>query len=393
MPATVHRAPKVYDLVLFGATGFTGELAARYLDSTYGPELNWAIAGRNGDKLEVLKQSLDRKPAVLIADVARPSSLVEMAKQCRVVASTVGPYIKYGEPVVQACVAGMADYLDITGEPEFVDQMIQRYHAPAKQAGIRLVHCCGFDSIPHDLGAYLTVKELNSNAPIHVQAFVKTRGAFSGGTWTSAVNAMGNFREYQKERRSRPPPPWNADGRSAKVEKMTVHRRKGTGSWAAPLPTIDPQIVVRSARALPIYGPKFRYGHYASVKTLRYLVGGAALVTGMFALAQIKPTRDLLLKAKGSGEGPTKEKRAKSWFEVTLIGTAGKQVVETTVRGGDPGYDETAKMLSEAALCLVNDRKRLSPHYGNVTTAQVMGDVLLKRLRARGMEFSAKRIR
>lgn len=164
--ASPSAGERPYDVVLLGATGFTGALTAEVLARRAGEKsTRWALAGRNRDKLAALAQRLGVDVPLLHADVERPQTLVELAESTRVVASTVGPYIRYGEPLVAACAAAGTDYADLTGEPEFVDLMYVRHHATAAASGARLVHCCGFDSIPHDLGALFTVQQLPEGVP------------------------------------------------------------------------------------------------------------------------------------------------------------------------------------------------------------------------------------
>src|SRR5690606_16892228 len=227
--------------------------------------------------------------------------------------------------------------LDITGEPQFVDRTIERYDAEARERGVKIVSCCGFDSIPHDLGVLFTVEQLPRGVPLKIEGFVRSRGTFSGGTWHSAIRAFGQAREYARSRKKAP----RQDGeRRVRGVRPAVHYEKEIGAWACPLPTIDPQVVLRSARLLDEYGPDFTYGHYVRVKRLPTLVAGVAAVGTLFALAQLPPTRSLLLKVKDRGEGPSEEQRARSWFRVTFLARAGGRTLLTEVAGGDPGYTE-----------------------------------------------------
>ena len=369
-----------YDVVLFGATGFTGALTAEYLTANAGGA-RVALAGRNRQKLEQLDSGLP----LLDADVEQPDSLREMAESARVVITTVGPYIKYGEPLIAACAETGTDYVDLTGEPEFVDVMYVRYNERAEQTGARIVHCCGFDSIPHDLGAYFTVRQLPEGVPIAVEGFVRAGGTFSGGTLESALTAFSRVRHLAKasgERRRVEPRP---EGRRIRGIRGRPKRQASLGAWALPMPTIDPQIVLRSARALDRYGPDFSYGHYVAVKQLPVAAGLPVGMAGLFALAQVPPARDWILSRRKPGEGPSPEQRAKGWFKVRFEGEGGGRRVVTEVSGGDPGYGETAKMLSESALCLAQDE--LPPTAGQVTTAVAMGDALIGRLRRAGIAF------
>ncbi|MER6043243.1 saccharopine dehydrogenase NADP-binding domain-containing protein, partial [Streptomyces sp. NPDC001856] len=185
----LNRSDRPYDIVLFGATGFVGALTAEYL-AAHAPEgLRWAIAGRDEVKLRRLRDRLPggAEPGVLRADVSDTASLRALAGQARVVATTVGPYVTYGEDLVAACADAGADYLDLTGEPEFVDLTYVRHDARARETGARLVHACGFDSVPHDLGVYFTVRQLPEGVPLTVDGFVTADAAFSGGTFASAL--------------------------------------------------------------------------------------------------------------------------------------------------------------------------------------------------------------
>jgi saccharopine dehydrogenase (NAD+, L-glutamate forming) len=385
-------ADRSHDLVLFGATGFTGALTAEYLARHAPPGTRWALAGRNREKLEALRGRLATDNAacaelpLLHADVGDPASLGEIAAAARVVITTVGPYIRYGEPLVAACAEAGTDYVDLTGEPEFVDLMYVRYHARALETGARIVHSCGFDSIPHDLGAYFTVTQLPEGVPIRLEGFVRAGGKPSGGTFHSAVTGFSRVRETAKASGERRKLESRPEGRRVRAIRGTPRHERAVGAWVLPLPTIDPQVVRRSARALDRYGPDFSYGHYVAIKRLPAAVGLVGGVAGLFALSQLPPTRNLLLGRLQPGEGPTPEQRAKGWFKVRFVGEGGGRRVVTEVAGGDPGYGETSKMLAESALCLAHDD--LPTSAGEVTTAVAMGDALTERLRRAGITFT-----
>jgi short subunit dehydrogenase-like uncharacterized protein len=322
---------------------------------------------------------------LLVADVTDAESVRRVAESTKVVVTTVGPYINYGEPVVAACAAAGTDYVDLTGEPEFVDRVWLRYHEQAARTGARLVHSCGFDSIPYDLGALYTVGKLPENAPIRLQGFVRAGGTFSGGTYHSAVHGMSRLRQTMQvagERRKREARP---AGRRVRGETRPPHHDDTAGGWVLPLPTIDPQTVLRSARALDRYGPDFTYGHYLVVKRLPILAGLVAGAGALIALAQLPPTRDALLKLKDPGEGPTPEQRRKAWFRVRFRGESDGRRIVTEVSGGDPGYGETSKMLAESALCLAHDD--LPERAGQLTPAVAMGQALIDRLVRAGIGF------
>ncbi len=381
-----------YDIVLFGATGFTGQLTAEYLARSAPANTRWALAGRSLAKLESVRSGIAAiNPAcskldLLTVDASDALALQRVAESARVIITTVGPYILHGEPLVKACAEAGTDYVDLTGEPEFVDLMWLRYHEQALQSGARIVHCCGFDSIPHDLGAYFTVQQLPENTPITVKGYVRAGGTFSAGTYHSAINAFGRLRGYLKTRKERHAREQRPAGRRIGAAKDGIRFEKSLGTWAVPFPTIDPQIVLRSAAALDRYGPEFRYGHYLQLKNFGQVAGLLGGVSALLTLAQLKPTRDWLLSRKKSGEGPTTEQRENGWFRVRFQGEGGGKKVVTEVSGGDPGYGETSKMLAESALCLAFDD--LPRRAGQLTPAAAMGNALIARLQKNGIKFS-----
>jgi short subunit dehydrogenase-like uncharacterized protein len=380
-----------YDLVLFGGTGFTGGLTADYLAANAPREMRWALVGRNRSKLDAVASRLAAAapdaavPEIIEADASDRDAMRDVAAGTRVVVTTVGPYLLYGEPLVAACAAAGTAYADLTGEPEFVDRVWLDHHAEAEHSGARLVHCCGFDSIPHDLGAYFTVKQLPEGVPLTVNGYVKTNARFSGGTYHSAVNSFARARQTlgaAKERRRLEP---RAEGRKIHSAPPRVRRDERLGGWAVPLPTIDGAIIRRSAAGLDRYGPDFTYGHHMVAKHLATVGGIAGGVGAAFSLAQLPPTRKLLLKLKAPGEGPSEAERERSWFKVVFVGEGGGKRVVTEVSGGDPGYSETSKMLAESGLCLAFDD--LPQRSGQLTTAVAMGDALLERLQKAGISF------
>jgi short subunit dehydrogenase-like uncharacterized protein len=380
-------AERDYDIVVFGATGFTGALTAQYLAANAPEGMRWALAGRNESKLRAVRERIGapRDLPLLQADVTDAESLRRVASQARVVITTVGPYILHGEPLVAACAAAGTDYVDLTGEPEFVDLMWLRYHAEAERTGARLVHSCGFDSIPYDLGALYTVDQLPRDVPIKLDGFVRIGGTFSGGTYHSAIHIMGRLRQGMQVARERRLREARVNGRQVHGAAGRPHHDELAGGWVVPFPTIDPQTVLRSARALDEYGPDFTYSHYLVVKRLPVLAGMAAGAGAAIALAQLPPTRKALLKLKSSGDGPSEEERERAWFRVRFRASGGSSRIATEVSGGDPGYGETSKMLSEAAMCLAFDS--LPARSGQLTPAVAMGSALTERLQRAGIKF------
>jgi len=375
-----------FDITLLGATGFTGGLAAKYLAANAPADAKLALAGRNRAKLEAVAASLGREVAIIVVDNTDDASVKAMAEATRVVMTTVGPYILHGEPVVRACAEAGTDYVDLTGEPEFVDLMYVKYNATADKSGARLIHACGFDSIPHDLGAQYTVEQLPEGSPMTVRAYVSANGTFSGGTAASALEAMSRMSESKKAHAARVAAEPLPAGRTAKVVAGKPGKSRDTGRWSLPMPTVDPEIVLNSARRVDRFGPDFSYSHNLDAKNF---IGTASMLIGIgfiAGMAQVGPVRRWMSNRVPPGTGPSEEKRAASWFKVRFFGEGGGVKVVTEVAGGDPGYGETAKMISESALCLAFDD--LPKTSGQQTTASAMGSALRTRLIAKGITFT-----
>ena len=380
-----------YDIVLFGATGYTGTLTAEYLAENAPRELRWALAGRNIDKLEAVRAELaeidpDRPtPDLLPADVDDTASIRTLAASARVVITTVGPYAEYGEPLVAACAAKGTDYVDLCGEPAFVDRMYVRHHATAQSTGARIVHACGFDSVPYDLGVLFTVGRLPDDVPLHVEGFVRAQGTASGGTLRSAVGAFSDPVGMITAARDRRAVEGGPKGRRVRIDRSGIPRTRLARGWTLPIPSLDPQVVARSAAALERYGPDFSYGHYGAFRHLTSAVGAAGGAAGMMAAAQVPALRERLLSLRSPGEGPSEEQLAGGWFTVHFVGSGGGHQVHTLVSGGEPGYAATSGMLAESALCLWRDEPPRT--CGQVTTAVAMGEALIERLPRAGVEF------
>jgi short subunit dehydrogenase-like uncharacterized protein len=248
------------------------------------------------------------------------------------------------------------------------------------------VHCCGFDSVPHDLGAQFTVEQLPEGVPLELRGFVRADATLSGGTLRSAVLQLSRARQMARaasERRRAEPA---LEGRRVRALPPRPYREPAIDAWAVPLPTIDPQVVLRSARALERYGPDFRYGHHAAVRRLPVALGAMAGLAGLVAAAQLPPARTALLRFRAAGAGPSEAERERSWFRVRFTGTGGGRRVVCEVAGGDPGYGETSKMLAETALSLAHDE--LPDTAGQVTTAVALGGALRARLERAGISFT-----
>jgi saccharopine dehydrogenase (NAD+, L-glutamate forming) len=246
------------DIVLSGATGFTGELIAAYLADRAPSAVRIALAGRAPIKLEAVRARIGSDHELVTVDATDPAALRRLTERTRVLVTTVGSYLVHGDPVVAACADTGTDYLDLTGEPEFVDLTYLRHHTRAVATGARLLHACGFDSVPHDLGVQFAIDQLPEDLPLSVQGYVRVRGTFSGGTAASALEVMSRRRQgrtvHDLRRQVEPEP----EGRSVQVVTGRLGRDPDTGWWVTPMPTIDPLIVAESARQLPRYGPEFR---------------------------------------------------------------------------------------------------------------------------------------
>jgi short subunit dehydrogenase-like uncharacterized protein len=375
-----------FDVTLLGATGFAGGLIADYLAANAPASTRLAIAGRSPAKLDEVRARFGRDVEAVTVDVDKEAAVRPLAERTRVLITTVGPYIRFGEPVVAACAASGTDYLDLTGEPEFTDLMYLQHHERAVETGARLVHSCGFDSMPHDLGAQFTVEQLAEGVPITVRGYVRARGTFSGGTAASALEIMGRYRQGKAVHDVRAKVEPEPEGRRVRVATGRIGFDRDIGAWVVPMPSIDPLVVAESARQLPRYGPDFTYSHYWAGNSPFAAVGVVAGAAALFGAAQLPSARRAIARLRPSGSGPTPEQRERAWFKVCFIGEADGTRVLTEVAGGDPGYTETATMISEAALCLAHDD--LPDTAGQVTTASAMGAVLRARLERAGITFT-----
>jgi short subunit dehydrogenase-like uncharacterized protein len=384
---------RAYDIVLFGATGFTGGLTAEYLARHAPADARWAIAGRSQGALDAVKQRLCaidarcERVGTIVASVGDDAALLRMAEQTRVLLTTVGPFVDYGEPVVRACIAAGCDYLDSTGEPAFVELLRERYAERARERGVRVVTCCGYDSIPADLGPFFTVGQLRQAGggaqAIRLDGYLSSEAQFSGGTQRSAIKALSTIAPARDHEVPSARPNARVRVRVPKLEK-----KPALGGWIGPLPTVDASIVARSAAALDRYGSDFTYGHHAVIGSFARVVLGVFFVAVLAVLSRIPPARALLLRTLPKpGQGPSAEQRRKSWFKLRMVAESGGRVVNTEIAGGDPGYDETSKMLAESALCMAFDREALPDARGVLTTAVAMGEPLLARLQRAGLVF------
>jgi short subunit dehydrogenase-like uncharacterized protein len=395
-----------FDLVVFGATSFVGQILCRYLLDQFGTgdTLRWAAAGRSQDKLEALRAGLGRGARdlpLLVADAGDPASLEAMCGQARVVVSTVGPYALHGEPLVKACVGSGRDYCDLTGEVQWIRRMIDRYADAARESGARIVHCCGFDSIPSDLGVYFLQRESMrqlgqpcTRVKMRVRAM---RGGFSGGTAASLMNAIKEaaadpaLRKELANPYSLCPKGERRGPRQPNVKGAEFD--DAFGAWIAPfvMSAINTRIVHRSNALLEhAYGSDFTYDEAVLAgKGMkgRFNATGMATGLGAFVVAgALPPTRWLLERfvLPAPGEGPSPEAQAKGFFDLRFHGTTadGRSLRARVTGDRDPGYGSTAKMLGQAAACLAKDVGKADKPGGFWTPATIFGDRLVDRLQS-----------
>lgn len=401
-----------YDLVVFGATSFVGQIVCRYLIERYGDpgSLRWAMAGRSHDKLQMLQESLGAKASGvgrLVVDARDGATLKGMCRQTRVVASTVGPYALYGEPLVQACADSGTDYCDLTGEVPWMRRMIERYSDVAKQSGARIVHCCGFDSIPSDLGVWFLQQEaLSCYGQVCSQVKLRladAKGGVSGGTVASLLNVVEEAVGSRKLREQLADPYWLcvefSGERIQQPSDVPIAFDPDFDRWISPfvMAGINTRVVHRTNALLGYpYGRSFQYDEAVLQRKGiggRILANAAGLGQGAFMLATaFGPLRHLLKRwvLPKPGQGPSRATQEKGYFDLRLFGrTSQGQTLQVQVTGDrDPGYGSTAKMLGEAAVCLATELDRSERPGGFWTPASVFGDRLRKRLEERaGVKF------
>lgn len=405
---------KAFDLILFGATGFTGRLVAKYLaDQADQTHLRWAIAGRNQQKLQILRDELglsSEELPILLADSLDRKSLDALAAQTKVICSTVGPYARYGTPLVAACVEAGIDYCDLTGEMQWVRKIIDEFQEAAERTGARIVHCCGFDSIPSDLGVYFLQKlasERYQRPATQVDLYVwRLRGGLSGGTFAS-LNATLEELASDKSIGQIMDDPYALNPKGQRLgpdgpAQMGLRYDKKIGSWTAPfvMAAVNERVVRRSNALMGYpYGRDFRYREASRFRgglsgALRAATMSAGL--GLFGGAiLLKPTRKLLERfiLPKPGEGPSEKTMQEGSFIYRLLGRgengAGErfEVGVQVESGRDPGYGSTSIMLSETALALAFDPPGDSLKSGILTPASALGDPLLARLQQAGITF------
>ncbi|MHA7210220.1 saccharopine dehydrogenase family protein [Arthrobacter sp. MDT1-65] len=409
----MENLPRDHDLVLYGATGFVGELIAAYLAAHAPVGLRIGLAGRSAARLAAVRSRLPAAAhewSLLEADSEDADSIAALAGSTRVLFTTVGPYAKYGLPVVEACARAGTHYGDLTGEVSFVREAIDRCDLPARSSGARIVHACGYDSVPSDLAVLLLHQAAEADgagALTEVQLVATAKGGISGGTLESMRGQLDGMRasaalrslaadpySLSPDRAREPATPQPAD--TAPVG------RSGDGTWTAPFVMAAANTrIVRRSNALQgwAYGRSLRYGEVMGVArgpAGAVIAGATALGLRAFAGAMVLPaTRSLLDRVlPAPGTGPSAGTQRRGWFRsrVTARTEDGRRYQAVAAGPGDPGYAATAVMAGETALALALDGDRLPPRSGSLTPATALGTVLVQRLRAAGHTYEVTRL-
>ena len=399
---------KKFDIIIWGATSFTGKLVAEYIFKKYGSsKIKWAIAGRNLKKLEKIRYKVaDENIPIFIADSFDKESLSKFVKKTKVVCSTVGPYSLYGTKLVKLCVENNTNYCDITGEAHWIRSLIDRFHEEAKSKKIKIINSCGFDSIPSDMGVYFIqneIKKIYNNYAKSVKMRVAgIRGGISGGTYSSINNLLKEaYRDKSIFKVLNNPYGLNPKDKMEGLDKKDLRKiifDKESNSWIYPfiMAGINTKIVRRSnALSNFIYGKDFRYEE--AMIAGKGISGFWKAILAVFPLAMIGLNPNSFLKKivdsfmPKPGEGPGIEKRKNGFYNLRFYITLNdnRTAFAKVIGDSDPGYGSTSKMLAESALCLAFDN--LSDNYGVITPSSGMGDKLLNRLKENaGLSFELK---
>ena len=396
-----------YDVILFGASGFTGRQTVQYFAQHAPPGLRWAIAARSKAKLELVRAESglgSREIALIVADSRDQASIDAMVASTRVILTTAGPFALYGTPIVDACARLGTHYCDITGETPWIREMIDRFHARASADGTKIVTCCGFDSVPADIGTLAVVRALRDagTGTRDVRAYYRGTGGFNGGTVASIANIHATQGSSPGAARLDdpflldPPVEHSARQKAESRDVITPFEDSRIGTWVGPflMAVINTRVVRRSAALAAEggapYGSDFVYQEYQ-----RYgaplAAAKAVVVTALLGVvdAGFRTTlgRRLLTSLLGPGAGPSDEAMDRGWFRIDLRGTGedGRVVTCTIQHKGDPGNRATVRFLCESALALATDAAVLPAGGGVLTPAAALGDALLRRLRETGM--------
>ena len=389
---------KDIDIIIYGATGFTGKLCVKYfqsLDTT----VTWAMAGRNLTKLEKVAEENQTKVEILIADSDDEKALDNLTSRARVILSTTGPFHRYGSKLVASCIKNHTHYVDITGENFWVKGLIEKHHKEASAKGIRIIPSCGFDSIPSDLGTFFAAKALSQ--PIkRIESFHSYQGGASGGT-LETMFSMGELDlgdDLTDPFLLNPEDSYSNKQKQLSSDRVGIAKKPEINAWSGPfiMATANTRVVRRTEALLALrqesYGADFTYQEYAFHKSWFSAVKSLVL-TGLSVLVLLSPLKRLVKPfLPKPGEGPSESVQENGWFDCKYIVETeeGTKKVFNMSGKGDPGYKVTSKLVSECALCLIEDLERLpgGPEYGGVlTSAAGLGSPLITRLKKAGISF------
>jgi len=396
---------KQLDLIIWGATGFTGQLVSEYINKKYSnTALKWGIAGRNKEKASVIADRLNiGNDRIFIADCNDFESLIKLTSKTKVICTTVGPYAKLGTNLIEACIKTNTNYCDITGETQWIRKMIDKYHSKAKENKIKIINSCGFDSIPSDMGVFYSQKKLFEKTGEYANKInmrvAGAKGGISGGTYNSLSNVLEEARVDKEVRKTLTNPyglnPIDKQNGPDKADLQSVIFDKVSNSWIAPfvMAGINTKIVRRSHALIDFkYGSDFSYDEatLSGKGVLGQVKGYLSLIPIFLATRKkgsfIKNIVDYILPK--SGEGPSQKTRISGYYNLRFYLTQQDKIYLSKVIGDmDPGYGSTSKMLAESAVCLALDKTPET--YGILTPSVALGNPLLKRLQENaGLTFT-----
>jgi len=390
---------KDIDIIIYGATGFTGQLCVKYFQSL-ATTAKWAIAGRNQEKLRKVAEENLAEVEILIADSDDEVALDNLTLRAKVILSTAGPFHRYGSKLVASCVKNNTHYVDITGENFWVKGLIENHHEEAARKGIRIIPSCGFDSIPSDLGTFFAAKSLGK--PIkRIESFHSYEGGASGGT-LETMFSMGELDlgdDLTNPFLLNPEDSFSNEQKQLSGDRVGISKKPEIKAWSGPfiMATANTRVVRRSEALLALrqesYGSNFTYQEHAYHKSWLSAVS-SLLLTGLSVLVLLSPLKRLVKPfLPKPGEGPSEAVQENGWFDCKFIAESedGTKSVFNMYGKGDPGYKVTSKLVSECALCLIEDIEELpgGRGYGGVlTSASGLGHSLISRLTKAGIDFN-----
>ena len=389
---------KDIDIIIYGATGFTGKLCVKYFQSL-NTTVTWAMAGRNLIKLQKVADDHQAKVEILLADSDDESALDNLTSRARVILSTTGPFHRYGSKLVASCIKNHAHYVDITGENFWVKGLIEKHHAEASAKGIRIIPSCGFDSIPSDLGAFFSAQAIGK--PIkRIESFHSYEGGASGGT-LETMFSMGELDlgdDLTNPFLLNPEDSYSDEQMQLSSDRVGIAKKSEINAWSGPfiMATANTRVVRRTEALLALrqesYGPDFTYQEHAFHKSW-WSAAKSLVLTGLSVLILLSPLKRLVKPfLPKPGEGPSETVQENGWFDCKFIVEAndGTKSVFNMNGKGDPGYKVTSKLVSECALCLIEDQDTLpgGGEYGGIlTSASGLGQSLIARLKRVGINF------